>query len=203
MIQIGSKAMLLGQCGTTPFDWNFTLFGFRVRVHPFFWVLSIFFSYRFSDDLPPHTNLMLTAIGVACVFVSILIHELGHAFLIRYEGFVPEIVLHAFGGYAQYQPYRAIHPRMKMLISFAGPAAGFLFYALICAAEELFLQYGPANPHFLIRYAFYELKFINLWWGLINLLPIYPLDGGQIARVWMQTRWGFGGLAYSLFVSII
>lgn len=190
----------------TAYDWNFTLFGFRVRVHPMFWLISLLFGYNFSDTRPPAMNIAFTCIGVACVFVSILVHELGHAFLIRYEGFVPEIVLHGFGGYAIYQPYRTIRPGMRIAISFAGPAAGFIFYALMCVVKELLREFAPERPSelfYLLWYAVSLLQMINLWWGLFNLLPIFPLDGGQIARVWMQSRWGFSGLANSLVISII
>jgi stage IV sporulation protein FB len=187
----------------TPYDVNFRLFGFHVRVHPLFWLMSLLYGYSSEGELSGPMNAALTGITVACVFVSILVHELGHAFLIRYEGFVPEIVLHGFGGFAAYMPYRAIRPGMKMTISFAGPAAGFIFYGLLCALEELLQTYARGQVHYLVWIAIYILKDINLWWGLFNLLPIYPLDGGQIARVFMESRWRLAGLAYSLFLSIV
>ena len=48
-----------------------------------------------------------------------------------------------------------------------------------------------------------QLEYINLFWGLVNLLPIFPLDGGQIARNLMTSWWGRTGLRQSLVLSII
>jgi stage IV sporulation protein FB len=190
-------------CSPTPFDWNFELFGFRIRVHPMFWLLALLFSHDFQNRRPPYMNMLLTGIGVSCIFVSILVHELGHAFLIRYEGFRPEIVLHGFGGYALYHPYRAISPGMKMLISFAGPGAGFIFYGIVILIKTQLMQLQPGRVPYPVWYALGHLEYINLWWGVFNLLPIYPLDGGQIARVWMENRWRFSGLTNSLSISIV
>jgi Zn-dependent protease len=47
-----------------------------------------------------------------------------------------------------------------------------------------------------------QLLFINLWWGLMNLLPVYPLDGGQITRELLQTWFPWRGLEYSLRISL-
>ena len=136
---------------------------------------------------------------IACLFVSILVHELGHAVLIRWAGFRPEIVLHGFGGYAMYQPHRSIRTPVLVAISFAGPAAGFLLYGLVRACEPLV----AGVPGRIVKDAVLQLEYINLFWGLVNLLPIYPLDGGQIVRTIMNSRWGFEGLRRSLVISII
>src|ERR1043166_8856978 len=71
-------------------------------------------------------------IWVAVVFVSILIHELGHALVARAHGWQPWITLYGMGGLASYQPTRH-DTRSQILISAAGPAAGFAFIAVILA----------------------------------------------------------------------
>src|SRR5205814_369500 len=125
--------------------------------------------------------LNLTVIWVVCVFFSILIHELGHALTAQAFGWPPHIVLYSFGGYASFTPTWGHTTGRSILVLFAGPGAGFLFYAVIRGVEQLLIlkhvELGP-DGYIALRY----LEFINLWWGLVNLLPVYPLDGGQITR---------------------
>lgn len=193
---------MFGEVQHTPQDLRFQLFGFPCRVHPLFWLSALLFALP-GRGLPGNMVLALLISRTACLFVSILVHELGHAFLIRWAGFRPEVVLHAFGGYALYHPHRAIRTSVSVAISFAGPAAGFLLYGLV-----LLIEYGVTNGYQhrlspVLRDMFLQLEWINLYWGLVNLLPIYPLDGGQIVRAWMQSRWGLNGIRQSLMVSII
>ena len=48
-----------------------------------------------------------------------------------------------------------------------------------------------------------NLEFINLWWGLVNLLPVFPLDGGQISRAFF-THWRpWDGFDVSLKLSLV
>ena len=88
--------MLLGEPAPTQADLHFRLFGFPVRVHPFFWVVSLLLGMG-GRDRPIRSNVL---IWVAVVFVSILVHELGHAFMQRYYGGHPWITLYGFGGLA-------------------------------------------------------------------------------------------------------
>ena len=107
----------------TRYDLRFSALGVPVRVHPLFWLASIVFGIQ----LPPR----LVVIWVGVVFVSILIHELGHAMTIRAFGWYPLILLYTFGGLAIYQPTHR-DPRKELLISLAGPAAGLLFVRSLC-----------------------------------------------------------------------
>jgi len=165
---------MLGTVAPTPYDLNFSLFGIPVRVHPMFWVVSAIMGWRGGQ-----LNLML--IYVVCVFVSILVHELGHAWTAKSYGWPPHIVLYAFGGYASYIPAWGRSTGKTILILFAGPGAGFLLYGLICGLEY-FLQLRDIVLGDLAWQAISDLKWINLAWGLMNLLPVYPLDGGQITH---------------------
>src|SRR5258708_21488286 len=115
---------MFGTVAPTPYDVRFSLFGIPVRVHPFFWIASLLMGRGLHDR-----KLML--IWMACIFVSILVHELGHALTAQYFGWPPHIVLHAFGGYASYQPTWGHSTSRSILVSFAGPWAGFLLYAVV------------------------------------------------------------------------
>ncbi len=186
---------MFGTVAPTPFDLRFSIFGIPVRVHPFFWLVSLLMGWS-----PHHPQLML--IWVACVFVSILVHEFGHALSAQYFGWPPHIVLYSFGGYASYQPVWGNSTARTILVLIAGPGAGFALYGLVKGIEMLLIHQG-VDLSYLALVAFADMEWINLWWGLVNLLPVYPLDGGQICRA-AFTHWQpYHGVATSLKLSMI
>jgi Zn-dependent protease len=149
-------------------------------------------------------------IWVLCVFVSILVHELGHALTARSYGWHPEIVLHAFGGYASYFPTWRISTFQRVAAIFAGPGAGFILYGLVVVLGKILvaqgtlleeeLAYGYGSP---LARVLGNLRYINLFWGLFNLLPVYPLDGGQITRELLRAWKPWGGVELSLKISLV
>ena len=196
--------MIFAEPSPTQADVHFRVLGFPVRVHPMFWVVTLLLS---GGGEPASA-----AIWVAAVFVSILVHELGHALLQRFYGGRSHIVLHGMGGLAiaegvRYTPWR------QVLISLAGPFAGFALAAVLCAAVLAggvsidvrwpYLIPGPMDSRF-TRELLFDLLQINILWGLLNLAPIYPLDGGRVARE-LLTMWlpAHRGVIASLWLSII
>jgi len=192
---------MFGTVAPTPYDLKFSIFGIPVRVHPFFWIVTFLMGRNLHNS-----KLML--IWVFCVFISILIHELGHALTALYYGWPPHIVLHAFGGYASYQPtgshwVKGGHSAGRsILISFAGPLAGFLLYAVVTGVEKL-LEHQEVVLSDYAYFIFFQMKWINLWWGLVNLLPAYPLDGGQISRAAFSHWRPYNGIEISLKLSFV
>ena len=114
---------MFGQISPTKYDLRFSLFGIPIRVHPIFWLTSALIAWdRDGGDLRK------TLIRVLCIFVAILVHELGHALVTRRFGWNSEIVLYFFGGYATSKR----HSTWKdIAVSAAGPGAGFLLYFII------------------------------------------------------------------------
>ena len=186
---------MLGTVAPTPYDLRFSLFGIPVRVHPFFWLVSAIMGWGEGD-------LKLVALWIACVFVSILIHELGHALTAKSYGWPPHIVLYAFGGYASYQPLWGKSTVRTILILAAGPGAGFIFYAFIVAFERLLdfqgIELTPTAFDVLN-----DLKWINLAWGLFNLLPVFPLDGGQISHAALGHIFPRSGADMAIKISLV
>ncbi|MEM6798088.1 MAG: site-2 protease family protein [Planctomycetota bacterium] len=175
----------------TPADLRFQLLGFPVRIHPFFWGLCVILSrYRAPAEL---------LVWVVAVLVSILVHEFGHALLQRRFGGRPSIVLYGFGGLA-IPNGPAVSPGRQILILLAGPGAGFVLAGLVWLIHSaIALPDSPALAQLLG-----DLWRINIFWGVFNLLPIYPLDGGQIAReVFTLVMPPRRGIVVSLWVSII
>lgn len=179
--------MIFSEPPRTRYDLNFGLLGIPVRVHPLFWLVALLLGARGNEE--PRRLIL----WIGAVFVSILVHEMGHAFAARWYGWEPWITLHGFGGLASYRPtYRS--PAAQIIISLAGPGAGFLLAALVVgliAASGHRLMFGW--PDFVLPVIFepfksdalnwllIDLLYVNIFWGLVNLLPIFPLDGGQIS----------------------
>ena len=207
--------MLLGTPPRTQYDLNFSLFGIPIRVHPLFWLVILLLGGNLGD-----VGSALT--WVLAVFVSILVHELGHALLMRAYGFRPWITLYGLGGQASYDPRlvsnsKGSEPLAQVLICSAGPVAGFL----LVGALLLGLKAAGYGDHIFfirpwgLRPVVIELPnqrlvgllndifFVSMVWGMINLLPIYPLDGGQIAREILLKLNSREGIRASLCLSIV
>lgn len=168
----------------TSFDLTFRVLGFPVRVHPLFWVGMAVLGWPYFQA---HFGFGL--IWVACGFVSILVHELGHALVIRRYGSPAAIWLYAFGGLA-IPSYEASSASRRLLIALAGPAAGFLFLGIVWGSEQAFhwTERGGPNAELYLFVVFRTLVIINLVWNLLNLLPIWPLDGGRALREILDAR---------------
>ena len=167
----------------TEFDLRFSLFGIPVRVTPMFWLGSVILGWGAMEYGPPFLLLWV----VVC-FVSILVHEMGHALVARWLGcHNVETALYLMGGVATYHPGRSHTPGKEILISLAGPGAGFILWGLMefVFAEPL-LRFSmlklDQSATDLIFFGIHQWLYLNLWWGLVNLLPVWPLDGGQVCR---------------------
>lgn len=170
--------------GPTPFDFDFSFARTQVRVSGWHWVGSavlgwpLFRAYQ-SEGL----GLPILMVWMAAVFVSILVHELGHVMAFRLFGGDGRIMLTPFGGLAF--PNKAFTPWRQVFVSLAGPlaqvplaigalVAGLLFEDDLNAMNS---NIGVVGLDF-IR----QMVFINVIWPLFNLVPILPLDGGRISE---------------------
>lgn len=168
----------------TPFDLNWRMFGVSVRVHPLFWVLAAFLGWPFAfSGRPgePEPGLPYLLLFMGCVFVSVLLHEFGHVVAGRAFGAEGRILLYSFGGLAVGSS--DVRDRWKRIIVYlAGPIAELLLVAVVFFAYRHFVDRFPVAWERGITKAAGFLIIINLFWGVFNLLPVYPLDGGQVTR---------------------
>ncbi len=178
----------------TPFDLRWRMLGTDIRVHPLFWVISAVFGW--DPDRP-----LFTLVWVLCVFVSILLHEFGHVLVGRLFGSRGRILLYSFGGLAIGATGRRNWQRILVLL--AGPGIQMLLWCVLVASKPDLLKhhdwFGPRVTS--TEAALGMLYYINLYWALLNLLPIWPLDGGQITREVLVTIWKLRGVVYSLLLS--
>jgi len=171
---------------------QFSLFGIPISIQPFFWITMALIGG--ANTAGTSRGLLFLALFVIAGFISILVHELGHALTIKAFKLRPSITLQAFGGYASYPAGILTRPQ-SFLVTAAGPGI-----QLVLAAAAYFLLEVPnikANPNTL--YFFYVLFIISTFWALLNLLPILPLDGGQL----LNAALGPSRIKITLWVTII
>ncbi|NNE75042.1 MAG: hypothetical protein HKN26_15355 [Acidimicrobiales bacterium] len=163
---------------------RFPLFGFPTRVDWSFFFIALLFSLR-GGSSGSGIDLEYALVWMGILLPSILIHELGHAFAARRLGARPSIVVHGMGGLTSYAPPQPPTRGQSIGVSFAGPAAGFVFGAIILAialTQDIDLSLSTVSFGEPFDRALALGVWINLAWGGLNLLPILPLDGGHILQ---------------------
>ena len=144
---------------------------------------------------------------VVCVFASVLVHEFGHAAAVLAFGGRPAVYLVLLGGLCAFRRDRLTWER-DVLVSLAGPFAQFALLAAVIAAGVGFAvasggSLDPLADESLGGTTFLSLVLINLAWPVLNLLPIFPLDGGQVVRA-VLVRWrGRDGLLWTARMSLL
>lgn len=116
------------------------------------------------------------AVWGAVVFVSLMVHELGHALTARSYGSEVAIELNGLGGLTRWSsPSQGMTPGRTALVSAAGSASGFLLAGVAWVISEIWGPFGGLAG-LGVRILFY----VNVVWGLLNWLPVRPLDGGHL-----------------------
>jgi Zn-dependent protease/CBS domain-containing protein len=126
---------------------------------------------------------IMGAITAVMLFVSVLIHELGHSVVAkRYGILVPRITLFVFGGVSQIAEEPA-SAAAEFWIAIVGPAVSLALAAFFWELEPLVSFSSPLLA--LTEY----LALLNLVLGIFNLIPGFPLDGGRVLKaiVWRIT----------------
>jgi len=171
---------------------EFRLFRIPVRIHLWFWLMALWLWTL--DSAQGWAGLL---IWMAVVFQGILMHELGHALVGRAFGSQPRIELVALGGLTWWEQRTPMSPVRSLIVSAAGPVVGIFIGSLALVLMDA-LRIPDAS---LTRYAFRSLIFVNLGWGLLNLLPVLPLDGGNIVASFMELFAPSRGRLLSCYVS--
>ena len=203
----------------TRYDLRFSIAGIPVTVHPLFWLIALL--------LGSSGDILLVPIWVAVIFVSILVHELGHALAFRRYGQRSQIVLHFAGGLTIPEPVYwgsgyanvSLTPNQHIFVSLAGPGAGFLLAGLVIAVVTALggsvittWLFGfiplPLNARLpfggqVLAVVVTMLLWVNIFWGLINLVPVFPLDGGHVSRNVLLQADPVDGVRKSLWISVI
>ena len=184
---------------------NFRLFGFPIQIQWMFWLICLFLGAS-AARTPGRDGLILLAMWIGVVLISILWHELGHGWAMkRYGGQNVNIVLHGFGG--ECRGLGRWTRTQDMIISFAGPLFSIILGAVVTAVFFKIAWVNiqgnlnlipfvnlPIDNTNLIGQNKYLVEFVgamiwvNFGWAVLNLFPIYPLDGGQIFNAYMANK---------------
>lgn len=153
----------------------FTLFRIPVYVEGGFVFLMAFYFLSAADG----SAINVSEIGLWCFIValSLLVHEFGHALTSKWLGCDMIRIALTFGGYATHSPTT---PGRSIVIGLAGPAFGLMLGIAALIAWRFGDPLFAIGPEGAMVYVIGNLMFVNFFWTLFNLLPIYPLDGGQV-----------------------
>jgi Zn-dependent protease len=181
-------------------DGSFRLFrfaGINVYLH-WLWLLIAYFQIIQRPDA--YSSIAWNIAEYLILFGIVLLHEFGHAFGTRQVGGTADtILLWPFGGVAYVQP--PPRPGAELWSIAAGPLVNVALFVLLAGARAMpaVADLALTNPdaYSLLRNVWY----INIGLLIFNLLPVYPLDGGQILRslLWFP----FGPVRSLLYASIV
>jgi Zn-dependent protease len=152
-----------------------------------------------SEGLP-HLALtaVVVAIWVAIVFLSVLVHELGHALVSLAYHYHPSIQLVGLGGLTRPNAPGPIPWHRDVLLTAAGPLLGASLGAgCFFAAKSVGMRSEVA------WYVLYTAAWANFGWAVLNLLPVAPLDGGRIAVALLKRFFGKAGLVAAQLLAIV
>jgi Zn-dependent protease len=168
---------------------RFSLFGIPVVVQPFFWLVAAMLGGANHAD--SRDGLIRLILFIAVAFVSILVHELGHAIAGRRGRFTRNghLARIAWGPGAGFLLFIATYLALVLILSpqDAKAMAQITLFNTGSLSETLHLLAFIREQQYWFEIAS-ALLWVNFWWTLINLLPVMPLDGGQIAGTFIQNR---------------
>lgn len=174
----------------------FTFAGITVFVH-WSWFLIAIYSIQFRTHA--YSSMVWNAAEYLSLFLIVLIHEFGHQLACRsVGGKTHDIVLWPLGGVAYVSPPQ--RPGAQLWSIAAGPLVNVILFPLLMALWFFAKSSGlPETNHDAYQFVF-MLFLINTTLLIFNMLPIYPLDGGQILR---SLLWFIFGRANSLMAASI
>jgi Zn-dependent protease len=172
-------------------NWQIGLvFGIPIKVHPSWFFVFLFVTWTLATGylpvaLPGLTGpryWVLGAIASVLMFVSVLLHELGHSLVaLRYRIPIGQITLFIFGGVA-HMKREPPGPLAEFLIAIAGPIVSFALGAFCFGLESFVgLLHGNSRLRGLLVLSGL-LAMVNINLGVFNLIPGFPLDGGRALR---------------------
>jgi len=170
----------------------FSVRGITIRVHFTFPLILIWGAIQFG--LLNNQGVSGAIFGVVVfllLFVIVILHELGHSFAAQYYGVpVKQIVLLPIGGVAQLGRFPE-NPTQEFVIAIAGPLVNFALAVVlamlgplfglgvqVASPTELMESMGTLSAQSIFIYVFVS----NLFLGIFNLIPAFPMDGGRVLR---------------------
>lgn len=149
----------------------------------FFWLFSTVVRIRFTFLLmallmagSSGRTAVQILVWIVVTTVGVLLHEMGHVAVARYHRFKPSVELYTMGGVTRWKTSVPMAWYEQLSISLAGPFAGFAIAGIVWSATR-FADAPLESP--MLTLALSDFMWVNVAWGVFNLLPILPLDGAQ------------------------
>jgi stage IV sporulation protein FB len=162
-----------------------------ISIHPAFWLMAAIIGYLNT------LSFLGTLIWIGVIFISVLVHEFGHALTAYAFGQHPRIELVALGGLTYHNGNR-LAVWKQFFIVFNGPLFGFILFGVAYAVSYFAQQKEGVLASILLLF-----QVINLFWTVVNLVPVLPLDGGQLLRIVLEGFFGVKGFRYALLASAV
>lgn len=160
-------------CFHTPMKLSFKLGSIPVHIHASFLLTALFLG------MTGRQSPQGMAVWVGVVLVGVLVHELGHALMGMAFGLKPVISLMGMGGLTSWPQGKRLSNTKSVLVSLAGPLTGML----LGFAVLMLVHPAPGTLADLIATVWVQ---VNIVWGLFNLMPVMPLDGGNVMFAILQ-----------------
>jgi len=160
-----------------------------ITISTSFWIMAAVIAVLLGQ-----ADIVRILIWIPVIFISVLFHEFGHALTALLFGRNPRIELVAMGGLT-YHDGDKLPFWKQFFITLNGPVFGFLIVVAVYLLKEI--------PALSAGQLLEQILLVNIFWTVVNLLPILPLDGGQLLRLVLEKIFAYKGLRYAFMWSAI
>ena len=188
--------MLPSEPRPTRWDLPWRMFGSEVRTRPIFWASCLLLGTVIYRD-PDIGGMGTFWFWIAAVLISLLAHEMCHVLAARLFGTRIRVVLSGLGG--QVFGLDELKRWQRVLILLAGPLGNLLILGILWGVTATPL---PMDWRIFLAPYVWLLMWINAFWCVLNLLPLWPLDGGRIAVDLGEALLGRRGQITALLLSL-
>ncbi len=162
-----------------------------ISIRPLFWLVAFFIGWMWT------LSFVGALLCLLVIFISVLFHEFGHALTACAFKQRARIELAAFGGFT-YREGGKLKLWKEFIVVFNGPLAGFLLFLIAYFFyQNVTLENQLLN--FVVKFTFVA----NLFWTVINLLPVMPLDGGHLLSIILESIFGFKGIKAAIVIGLV
>ena len=162
-----------------------------VAIHPLFWLIALFIGWMWTMSLIGSITCLVI------ILVSVLFHEFGHALTAVAFGQKARIELAAFGGFTYREGPKLSLPK-EFLVVLNGPITGFILFV-----ASYLLQHFVVIENETLNFAVRFTMIANLFWTIINLIPVLPLDGGHLLSIILEAIFGFKGIKMAIVIGLV